>query len=501
MTTELLLIDLSSIAHPIWHMSQSEPDPNATSTKIVARVRALAADHPKAAICCDSGKSFRHDLSAEYKANRPEKEAPLHHQIDLAKEQLVADGFPVWAVKGFEADDLIAAATTKALEADLSVLIVSADKDLLALVGPRVRAMSANTGTIYDVAGVGGKLGVSPEQVRDYLTLVGDASDNIKGAKSIGPKKAAALLAEYGTLDALYERLGRVGGGKMGLPSSVSASLREFEPLMPGVRALVTLRTDVDVPFAEIQAPRVPKEVETFGVEEEEIEIQQPTAERVSQDEAARVDAAKGGATGPTGDSPQSSGGPSASSQTSLALRDAEVLPAPAEWERGLDPRSMKDARLLAKDLYDSRMFSAYGTPQGVLSTIMVGRELGLPAMASLRSVHNIEGKHSLSASLMVALVLKSGFAEYFEPVSFDDKHATFETKRKGGRKPIELTHTIDMATAAGLVKEKSGWVKNPTDMLVARAQARLARLVYPDLLAGLYTPEELEDIKEGRAA
>jgi hypothetical protein len=144
-----------------------------------------------------------------------------------------------------------------------------------------------------------------------------------------------------------------------------------------------------------------------------------------------------------------------------------------------------------------------------VLSTVMVGRELGLPAMASLRSVHNIEGKHCLSASLMVALVLRSGMAEYFEPISFSDKEATYETKRKGARNPVRLTHTIEMGIQAW-PKEKtdwekrfaaSGWGRNPTDLLVARATARLARMVYPDLLAGLYTPEELAEVREQVAA
>jgi hypothetical protein len=158
----------------------------------------------------------------------------------------------------------------------------------------------------------------------------------------------------------------------------------------------------------------------------------------------------------------------------------------------------MVQAERLAKILFDSRMFSAYGTPQAVLSTIMVGRELGVPAMGSLRTVHVIDGKHSLSASLMVALILKSGMCEYFDPISFSDTEATFETKRKGARNPVKLTHTLEMAKMAGLVKPGSGWVKNPTDMLTARAQSRLARLVYPDLLASLYTPEELADFRDG---
>jgi len=127
----------------------------------------------------------------------------------------------------------------------------------------------------------------------------------------------------------------------------------------------------------------------------------------------------------------------------------------------------------------------------------MVGRELGLPAMASLRSIHNIEGRHALSASLMVALVIKSGLAEYFEPVSFSDQEATFITKRKGARTEVRLQHTIAMANTAGLLKPNSNWLKVPTDMLVARAQSRLARMIYPDLLAGLYTPDELVELRQ----
>src|SRR5689334_9525267 len=112
MTTDarLILIDLSSIAYPLWHLGASEPDPNWTSTQVVKRVRELASGQPHVAICADSGRSFRRDVDPTYKANRPETDATRQHQIDLAIETLKGDGFPVWQVKGFEADDLIASA-------------------------------------------------------------------------------------------------------------------------------------------------------------------------------------------------------------------------------------------------------------------------------------------------------------------------------------------------------------------------------------------------------
>ena len=93
-----LLIDLSSIVHPIWHTSQSEPDPNHTSVQTVAKVRALASGQPHVAVCCDSGRSFRAEVDPTYKANRPESDATLQHQITLARETLLGDG----AVRGVQ---------------------------------------------------------------------------------------------------------------------------------------------------------------------------------------------------------------------------------------------------------------------------------------------------------------------------------------------------------------------------------------------------------------
>lgn len=478
MPETVVLIDLSSIAYPIWHMSNGNPDQNHTSTATVAKVRALAAGQPHVAVCCDSGRSFRAEIDPTYKANRGERDATLIHQITLAQERLAADGFPVWSQPGMEADDLIATAAKRATEAGHEVLVVSADKDLLQLVGPTVRVHSPQTGAEYDEAGVEAKLGVKPSQVRDYLTLVGDASDNVKGADKIGAKTAAALLWAHGTIEALYAEAAKEPSS---LKPSVAASLKEFEPRFPTVRSLISLRDDAEIPFDDVFKPRVPKEAETFTPEGEDMET--PEEPPVASPAPAPAPAP-------------------APEPMSLAVREPQIVEAvPSEWERQLDPRSMRDARILAKDLFDSRMFSSYGTPQGVLSTVMVGRELGLPAMASLRSIHNLDGKHTLSASLMAALVMKSGLAEFFEPISFSPTEATFETKRKGARNPVRLTHTIEMARQAWPKSDeawaKSGWGKNPTDMLVARAQARLARLVYPDLLAGLYTPEELADARE----
>lgn len=478
MTPDVLLIDLSSLAHPIWHMSQAEPDPNATAQKIVARVRQLGAAHPHAAICCDAGRSFRKELSATYKANRPESDAKLQHQIRLACEQLAADGFPIWKVPTFEADDLVASAAVAAVGRGFTVLIVSADKDLLQLVDPCVRQKRPDSGDVFDAEAVTAKFGVQPGQMVDYLSLVGDASDNIKGASGIGPKKAVELLREHGTLDGVYRALDSTPAT---FKPAMLTSLREFQPRMQATRDLITLRFDAPIPFDEILRERVATDTESFLTDAgDDMLSDAPMADEPQPTEPAQA-AAQVLAGDVVAEAPST---------------DLVTVTAPS-YQLQLDPRSMTDARVLASDMFKSRLFEAYGTPQGVLATIMLGRELGLPAMAALRQIHVIEGKQALSAQLMVALVLKSGMAEYFEPIAFDETAAVFETKRKGARNPVRLTHTIEMARTAGLVKDKSNWLKVPVDMLMARAQSRLCRLVYPDIVGGLYTPDELVEVRE----
>lgn len=495
--TEIALVDLSSIAYPIYMMSGAQPDPDYTSREIVARVRSLTATHPKTAICCDKGKSFRHDISQDYKANRPEREAALHHQIALAVEQLQADGYPVWAVKGFEADDLIATATTVALGlADTTVLILSADKDLLQLVGPRVRAMSVTHGAIYDEAAVVAKFGVKPSQMRDYLTLVGDTSDNVKGAAGIGPKKAAELLGRYGDLEGVYENLTNHGTQ---FKPAMATSLRDFAPRMAETRTLIALRTDADIPFAELDNERGANAAPM----EEPMEILEVSAPIATAPVAGQPSIPNGA------DSGRVSVDTATTAGAGVRLHGELVAAVPVEFERQLEPRSLPQAMQLANHMHAAKMFNGYGSPQAVLSTILAGRELGLQAVASLRGFHVIEGKHALAADAMRGLVLRSGQAKYFRVLQRTGTVATFETWRVGDPAPIELSYTVEEAreayglnqpmpekdaTALAAKWSRSSYGKHTADMLAARASSKLARLVYADILFGLYAPEELTE-------
>jgi hypothetical protein len=159
----------------------------------------------------------------------------------------------------------------------------------------------------------------------------------------------------------------------------------------------------------------------------------------------------------------------------------------------------MTEAVQLAQRMHDSKLFSAYGTPQAVLAVVLAGRELGIPAMSALRSFHIIEGKASPSADTLAALVMRSGKAKYFRCTARTPELATFVTQRL----PVEdypeqsVTVTIKEMRDAWRKDDKawaaSGWGKTPAAMLVARAKSALARLEYPDVVGNLYGFEEFE--------
>lgn len=551
---EIALIDLSSIAHPIFYRSANEPDPDWTARTIVERVRALTLQHPKAAICCDGPRSFRNDLDDTYKANRPDRSEVLKHQILAAREQLADEGFPVWYAEGFEADDLIASACEVARGvAETSVLVISEDKDLFQLVEDgRVRVLRPSNGVSFDVAAVVSKFNVRPDQMRDFLCLVGDSSDNVKGATKVGPVTASKLLGFYGNLEGA---LAAASNPAEKMTDALRASLVEFSGRADLVCQLITLRTDAPIPFAELDADRKNRYARESQAAEMPIDGGNMTDEQTGSVEAEReltADEASAAAAKAFGDAvkrvDQIEAKPDAATSEapdlktpSPAVQEPRIvsgvvegsavpskpqqgatkavpdrIPAaesgamvPIEYERQLDPKSLTQAEALAQRFFVAQMFTGYGSPQAVLSTIIAGRELGLTAVASLRAFHNIEGKHSLAADAMRALVIKSGKARYFRIVERTAQICTWETLRDGDADPVQLSYSIPQARAAfgfydgmsdATRKElegkwaRSSWGKHPEDMLSARASSKLARLVYSDILFGLYSPEELRD-------
>jgi hypothetical protein len=332
---------------------------------------------------------------------------------------------------------------------------------------------------------------------------------------------SARLLTQNGSLQAIYDAMKR--GVVPGMTPTQRTALKDFEPRWPTVRNLIALRTDVEIPFEEIATERTAPAM----VEEASMSDTTEALDAMSgSDSTDRWDDFKSDVAASVAEDRELSGAEATaelragmaqareriangkSDPNALAVEPRQLtVAAPVDFSQQLEPRNMDDAVTLAQRMFDSRLFSAYGTPQAVLATVLAGRELGIPAMASLRAFHIIEGKPTLSAGAIQSLVVKSGKARYFRCSERTDQRATFVTQR-GDDPEMALSYTIedgrrafmftpDMDVKALAEKERkwqaSSWGKNPADMCVARAATKLARLVYPDVVSGLYAPEEME--------
>ena len=187
------------------------------------------------------GKTFRDDLYAEYKANRPPMPEDLRPQIEPLVQAVEAIGLPVLRVKGVEADDVIGTLATRATAAGLTTVISTSDKDMAQLVNEHVTLVNTMSHTTMDPNGVFEKFGVRPEQMIDYLALVGDSADNIPGVPGVGPVTAAKWLAEYGDLDTITSHAEEI-------PGKVGESLRNSLEVLPLYKELTTIVCDVDLP-------------------------------------------------------------------------------------------------------------------------------------------------------------------------------------------------------------------------------------------------------------
>ncbi|CAK0766099.1 DNA polymerase I [Gammaproteobacteria bacterium] len=249
-TTPLILIDGSSYLFRAFHalppLTTSRGEPTGAIFGVVNMLRKLLTEYrpTQVAVVFDApGPTFRDDLYPAYKANRPALLAEdLIAQIKPLHNLVRAMGLPLIMMKGVEADDVIATLATRAAEQGLATLIVTGDKDFAQLVNEHVTLLDTMKNATLDRAGVIAKFGVPPEQIVDYLALMGDAVDNIPGVPGAGPKTAAKWLMKYGSLDALVARAAEVSG-------RIGENLRAALPQLPLARQLVTVRRDLALPI------------------------------------------------------------------------------------------------------------------------------------------------------------------------------------------------------------------------------------------------------------
>ena len=241
----LVLVDGSSYLYRAFHampgLSNSSGEPTGAVYGVTNMLRKLLADYDPqyiAVVFDAKGKTFRNDLYPEYKANRPPMPEELRPQVELVHEIVEAMGLNLMIVDGVEADDVIGTLATQAAKEGRDALISSGDKDLAQLVNKHINMVDTMKDVVYDHDGVIDKFGVPPERIIDYLTLVGDTSDNIPGVPKVGPKTAAKWLEEYGTLDDLIAHADEVKG-------KVGENLRDALEQIPLSKELVTIKRDV----------------------------------------------------------------------------------------------------------------------------------------------------------------------------------------------------------------------------------------------------------------
>lgn len=436
---------------------------------VVAAITTHRQNFDRVALCVDSGKSWRAALWQSYKANREDRGEVYREQLCATLDRLAKDGVCVFKAPALdagyaEADDVIGSLCEWA-KGQHDVTILSADKDLLQLVGPGVSYINLMSGSVYSKPEeVAAKMGVVPDRVPDLLALMGDSADNYKLVDGLGPKNAATLLEKCGHALAVFktehwdrledrEYLGPALGQrfKAGVtPDRLRAALKVATVLRDVPCDFDALLADpVFEPLTEMPAPPVA-----------------PMAERFAEPKPKQT-----------------------------AIVKAE----PVQVDRyrlnpfALEPRSARDAWDLAVSLFESRLYPQYANPQQVLAVMMEGRTLGLPGPTALKNAYVVSGRVGWSARLLRGLCLKhSQICEYFDLIESTPERATAKIKRVLRPELIVQTTRAD-AEKRGLVRGGSKWAQDPLSMCVADVERRGARLVFPDIVAGLWTPEELE--------
>ena len=254
---DLVLVDGSSYLYRAFHalpsLSNSQGAPTGALHGVLSMINKLVREQPdaKIAVVFDApGKTFRDEIYPEYKATRPPMPDELRDQVGPILEAVESMGLPLLQVPDVEADDVIGTLCSAAAESGLSVLVSTGDKDLAQLVNDNVTLVNTMDDSVLDRDAVKAKFDVFPEQIIDYLALVGDTSDNIPGVPKVGPKTAAKWLNEYGTADELIAQAEDIKG-------KVGESLRGNIDKLELSRDLATIRQDVELPLTiDDLAPR-----------------------------------------------------------------------------------------------------------------------------------------------------------------------------------------------------------------------------------------------------
>ena len=277
----LILVDGSSYLFRAYHvpylqaLSTASGQPTGAITGVLNMIRSLKKDYPhgNVVVIFDAkGKTFRNDLYPEYKANRPPMPDDLRTQIAPLHKMIAAMGLPLLVIPDVEADDVIGTLAKQAHEQGIETVISTGDKDMAQLVTPHVRLINTMTDVEMDEVGVEEKFGVRPDQIIDYLALMGDKVDNIPGVVKCGPKTAVKWLAEHGSLAAVMANADKVKG-------KIGENLRDALEQLPLSYQLATIKCDVALEQSAEQLQPTEPNIEVLTSLYEEFELKRLLAD------------------------------------------------------------------------------------------------------------------------------------------------------------------------------------------------------------------------------
>ena len=373
MPAPLVLVDGSSYLYRAFHalppLTTSTGQPVGAIRGVISMLNKLAdsTGAERMVVVFDaSGKTFRDDMYAEYKANREKMPDELREQIEPLHSIIRALGFPLLAVPGVEADDVIGTLAKQAEAAGEEVLISTGDKDLAQLVTDQVTLVNTMSDSILTPIGVEEKFGVPPERMIDFLALTGDSVDNVPGIPKCGLKTAAKWLNAYGSLDGVVESAQSIGG-------KIGETLREHLHVLPLSKALVTIKTDCELPVGLEQLARSAPDLEQLTALYTDLELNQ-FLKRIQQSPVVN--------------------------ETSLATPEAietsyELVTTPERLTFWMD--QCRQAKIFALDTETTSLVARHAKLVGVSLSCMAGQACYIP-------VGHVEGKQLDMTPVLFAL-------------------------------------------------------------------------------------------------
>jgi len=373
MPAPLVLVDGSSYLYRAFHalppLTTSTGQPVGAIRGVISMLNKLAdsTGAERMVVVFDaSGKTFRDDMYAEYKANREKMPDELREQIEPLHSIIRALGFPLLAVPGVEADDVIGTLAKQAEAAGEEVLISTGDKDLAQLVTDQVTLVNTMSDSTLTPNGVEEKFGVPPERMIDFLALTGDSVDNVPGIPKCGPKTAAKWLNAYGSLDGVVESAESIGG-------KIGETFREHMHVLPLSKALVTIKTDCELPVGLEQLARSAPDLEQLTALYTDLELNQ-FLKRIQQSPVVN--------------------------ETSLTTPEAietsyELVTTPERLTFWMD--QCRQAKIFALDTETTSLVARHAKLVGVSLSCMAGQACYIP-------VGHVEGKQLDMTSVLFAL-------------------------------------------------------------------------------------------------